>query len=69
MLDLSDTLLQRVQNAWARMVLVRGKYEDVTPMFTELYWLPIKSPLQYRVLLLTYKGLHGLEPKYPLWLD
>ncbi len=56
--------LQRVQNACARVILRRGKYEHVTPMLMELHWLPIDRRVQFKILVLTFKCLHGLAPQY-----
>lgn len=56
--------LQAVQKACARVVLCRGKYDHVTPMFKELHWLPISSRIQFKILVLTFKCLHGLAPEY-----
>ncbi|KAK2180694.1 hypothetical protein NP493_431g02002 [Ridgeia piscesae] len=41
--------LQHVQNACARVILIRSKRDHVTPMLLELHWLPVKC-------------LHGLAP-------
>ena len=30
----------------------------------ELHWLPVKFRIMYKILLLTYKCLHGLAPDY-----
>ena len=30
----------------------------------DLYWLPIRARINFKVLLLTFKALHGLEPQY-----
>ena len=30
----------------------------------ELHWLPVDKRIQYRLLLYTYKALHGLTPGY-----
>ena len=41
------------------------KYRDhISPILRELHWLPIKSRIMYKILLLTYKSLHGLAPLY-----
>ena len=29
-----------------------------------LHWLPLKARIQYKVLLLVFKALHGLAPEY-----
>ena len=32
----------------------------------DLHWLPIRARINFKVLLLTFKALHGLVPQY-LW--
>jgi hypothetical protein len=33
-------------------------------VLTSLHWLPVKARDDFKVLLLTYKALHGLAPTY-----
>ena len=54
--------LQRIQNAAARIVFRSKKFDHVTPLLMDLHWLPIE--IKYKILLLTYKALHGTAPKY-----
>ena len=56
--------LQRLQNTCARVILKRRKYDHVTPMLMELHWLPVDCRIQFKILLLVYKCLHGLAPQY-----
>ena len=56
--------LQRLQNIAARIVSRTRKYEHITPVLIKLHWLPIKFRIQFKVLLLVYKALNGLAPKY-----
>ena len=56
--------LQRVQNACARVILIRSKRDHVTPMLLELHWLPVKCRITFKTILLTFKCLHGLAPTY-----
>ena len=37
---------------------------SVTPILRSLHWLPIHHRITFKVLLLTYKILHGQAPKY-----
>ena len=63
---LSETLiskLQRVQNACARVIMIRPKRDHVTTM---LRWLPVKCRLTFKTLLLTFKNLHGRQT--PLYI-
>ena len=56
--------LQRLQNSAARIVSRTRKYEHITPVLIKLHWLPIKFRIQFKVLLLVYKALNRLAPKY-----
>ncbi|KAF7657627.1 hypothetical protein LDENG_00024350 [Lucifuga dentata] len=33
--------------------------DHITPILHELHWLPVKDRIAYKILLLTYKALHG----------
>ncbi|KAG1928623.1 hypothetical protein F2P79_023546, partial [Pimephales promelas] len=56
--------LQYVQNSAARMLTRTKLGLHITPILTKLHWLPVKSRIKYKILLLTYKSLHGLAPQY-----
>lgn len=56
--------LQRVQNTAARIVSGSRKYDHITPVLHDLHWLPIQTRIEYKVLLLVFKCLHGLAPVY-----
>lgn len=56
--------LQRVQNSAARIVTRTGRYEHITPVLKKLHWLPVRYRIQYKVLLLTFRALHGEAPVY-----
>jgi len=56
--------LQYVQNSAARLVARRKKYDHITPVLYDLHWLPVLHRIQFKILLLTYKILHGLAPRY-----
>jgi hypothetical protein len=56
--------LQRLQNSAARLITNSRKYDHITPVLKELHWLPVKYRIEYKILLLTYKALHGLAPSY-----
>ena len=40
------------------------KIDHITPVLASLHWLPVKARADFKVLLLTYKALHGLAPTY-----
>ena len=56
--------LQRVQNATTRLIFVEHKYCHITPLLQKLHWLPIKYCIQFKILLITFKAVHGLAPSY-----
>ncbi|KAI5610379.1 hypothetical protein C0J50_5202, partial [Silurus asotus] len=56
--------LQLVQNAAARVLTKSRKYDHITPVLHSLHWLPIKSSIEYKILLLRYKALNGITPQY-----
>ena len=53
-----------VQNAAARLVSGTKKYDHITPVLNELHWLPVGFRIKYKIILLTYKALHGMAPSY-----
>lgn len=56
--------LQRVQNAAARLVFQESKYCRISPLLRSLHWLPVKYRIDFKVLLLTFKAIHGMAPQY-----
>ena len=56
--------LQRVQNAAGRLITRTKKQEHITPVLVSLHWLPIKQRIQYKLLLLAYRVIHGHRPSY-----
>lgn len=56
--------IQRVQNAAARLVYNAGKHCHITPLLFKLHWLPIRERIVFKILLITYKAVHGHAPNY-----
>ncbi len=56
--------LQLVQNSAARILTKMRKFNHITPILASLYWLPVQARADFKVLLLTYKALHGFAPPY-----
>lgn len=56
--------LQQIQNAAARILTRTRRHEHISPVLASLHWLPVKFRIDYKILLLTFKALHGLGPLY-----
>ncbi|XP_056017485.1 cytochrome P450 3A6-like [Ostrea edulis] len=56
--------LQRVQNSAARLITRTKENEHITPVLVKLHWLPVHYRVQYKLIMYTFKALHGLEPVY-----
>ena len=51
------------KNAVARLITTK-KRDHITPALAALHWLPVKSRITLKILLLTYKALIGDAPSY-----
>ena len=51
-------------NASARLVYHAPKYCHITPLPRELHWLPVRLQVDFKILLVTFKILHGVAPSY-----
>ena len=56
--------LQRVQNVAARLICNTNNFDHITPTLVKLHWLPVKYCINFKILLITFKAIHGLAPKY-----
>ena len=56
--------LQAVQNASARLITLTKKREHISPILIDLHWLPVEYRIKFKLLLLTFKALHGIAPVY-----
>ena len=56
--------LQLIQNAAARVLTKTKKIDHITPVLRSLHWLPVCQRIDFKILLLVYKALNGLGPKY-----
>ena len=53
--DIKPLKLQAVQNFATRIICVSRKFDHVTPLLKELYWLPINSKLYLSDAVLAFK--------------
>ena len=40
------------------------RFCHISPLLRGLHWLPVKARIQFKILLITFKAIHGLAPKY-----
>ena len=51
-------------NASARHIYCAPKFCRITPILMELHWLPVRARIEFKILLITFKVIKGLAPKY-----
>ena len=56
--------LQLVHNSAARLLTNTRRREHITPILADLHWLPVSFRVDFKILLMTFKGLKGLAPSY-----
>ena len=56
--------IQIIQNTAARLIIQRDRWSSARVMLNELYWIPMKKQISFKVLLVLYKAIHGLTQDY-----
>ena len=56
--------LKKVQNFAARVISSINYYDHITPVLMNLHWLPVEYRIQYKIIMLVYKSVHGRAPSY-----
>ena len=56
--------LKHVQNSAARLVNQCPRFCHITPLLRDLHWLPVSFRIEFKIMLITYKVLHGGAPIY-----
>ena len=46
------------------IVLSLSKYLHISPVLYQLHWLPVQHRVHFEILILKFKAIHGLAPKY-----
>ena len=60
--------LQFLQNYAARLVYRIPKFCHITPYLKDLHWLPVQARIQFKLLSIVFKCIHGTGPHYLLEL-
>ena len=56
--------LQLIQNYAARLVYRIPKFCHITPYLKDLHWLPVQARIQFKLLSIVFKCIHGTGPQY-----
>lgn len=56
--------LQLVQNSAARILTRSNRRTHISPILKALHWLPVSSRINFKILVLTFRALHGQAPPY-----
>ena len=56
--------LQRLQNAPARLILRKRKFDSARECLKELHWLPVHRRVEFKIALFVYKYKQGILPSY-----
>ena len=51
-------------NVFARLIYKLSRFFHITPILRDWHWLPIRYRLDFKIILLTFKAIYGLAPKY-----
>ena len=56
--------LQHMQNSVTRLVYTAPRFCHITPLLTKLHWLNIEHRIDFKIILIMYKAIHGAAPPY-----
>ena len=56
--------LQRVQNVAARLIFQESRFCHITSLLRSPPWLPVKYRIVFKIILTTFKAIHGLALTY-----
>ena len=58
--------LEMIQHSAARIIMSikRHDRQSITAVLRQLHWLPVKWRINYKIVVLVFRALHGLAPAY-----
>ena len=62
--DNSLDRIKKVQNTAVRIITLCPIQNSITPHLKTLHWLPVRLRIEFKILLLTFKVLNRMAPKY-----
>ena len=48
----------------ARLITDTMKFDHIKPVLYNLHWLPVNYRIQFKILMITFKAIHGMAPSY-----
>ena len=58
------TRLQRVQNTLARVVARKPRFCHITPVLSDLHWLPVRHRISFKIATVTFRVFQFQQPSY-----
>ena len=55
---------QTIQNSCAKLILHKNRYLSSSWALKKLHWLPIQQRIEHKILMITFKSITGMAPKY-----
>ena len=55
---------QHIMNSAAHLISGTRKRDHITLVLIDLHWLPVEHRINFKLMCLTYKALHGSAPAY-----
>ena len=56
--------LQLVQNTLARVVAQKSRFDQITPVLSELHWFPVCHRINFEIATITHRVLQFQQPSY-----
>ena len=53
-----------LQDATARLICSTPHFSRITPVLYFLHWLPVRFRIVHKILIITFKAIHGQAPDY-----
>lgn len=56
--------LQRLQNSAARRISRIPRFYHISPILRKLHWLSVELRIQFKIIIITLKAIHGQASEY-----
>ena len=62
--DCTINKIHRIQNLCAKLVMSAVKYESSIDILQKLHWLPVKSRVVFKLLMMAFRCINNIAPSY-----